>query len=84
MARPLLSDPDWVLKTADDRADEINTCISCNQACLDHAFVRKAVSCLLNPRAGRETQLTITPVRRRRRVAVVGVAESREGAAAFG
>ena len=72
MARPLLSDPDWVLKAADDRADEINTCISCNQACLDHAFVHKTVSCLLNPRAGRETQLTITPVRHRRRVAVVG------------
>ncbi len=72
MARPLLSDPDWVRKAQEDRADEINTCISCNQACLDHAFVHKTVSCLLNPRAGRETQLTITPVRHRRRVAVVG------------
>ena len=72
MARPLLSDPDWVRKAQDDRADEINTCISCNQACLDHAFVHKTVSCLLNPRAGRETQLTITAVRQRRRVAVVG------------
>jgi 2,4-dienoyl-CoA reductase (NADPH2) len=72
MARPFLSDPDWVRKAQEDRADEINTCISCNQACLDHAFVHKTVSCLLNPRAGRETQLTITPVRRRRRVAVVG------------
>jgi 2,4-dienoyl-CoA reductase (NADPH2) len=72
MARPLLSDPDWVRKAQEDRADEINTCISCNQACLDHAFVHKTVSCLLNPRAGRETQLTITPARRRRRVAVVG------------
>ena len=72
MARPLLADPDWVRKAQEDRADEINTCISCNQACLDHAFVHKTVSCLLNPRAGRETRLTITPVRRRRRVAVVG------------
>jgi len=72
MARPLLSDPDWVRKAADDRADEINTCISCNQACLDHAFVHKTVSCLLNPRAGHETLLTITPARRRHRVAVVG------------
>jgi 2,4-dienoyl-CoA reductase (NADPH2) len=72
MARPLLSDPDWVRKAQEDRADEINTCISCNQACLDHAFVHKTVSCLLNPRAGRETQLTITPVRRQRRIAVVG------------
>jgi 2,4-dienoyl-CoA reductase (NADPH2) len=72
MARPLLADPDWVRKAAEDRADEINTCISCNQACLDHAFVHKTVSCLLNPRAGHETKLTITPVRRSRRVAVVG------------
>ena len=72
MARPLLADPDWVRKAQEDRADEINTCISCNQACLDHAFVHKTVSCLLNPRAGRETRLTITPVRRRRHVAVVG------------
>jgi 2,4-dienoyl-CoA reductase (NADPH2) len=72
MARPLLSDPDWVRKAQDDRADEINTCISCNQACLDHAFVHKTVSCLLNPRAGRETRLTITPEQRCRRVAVVG------------
>jgi 2,4-dienoyl-CoA reductase (NADPH2) len=72
MARPFLSDPDWVRKAQEDRADEINTCISCSQACLDHAFVHKTVSCLLNPRADREAQLMITPVRRRRRVAVVG------------
>jgi 2,4-dienoyl-CoA reductase (NADPH2) len=72
MARPMLSDPDWVAKAADDRADEINTCISCNQACLDHAFVHKKVSCLLNPRAGRETSLTLLPARRARSVAVVG------------
>ena len=52
MARPLLSDPDWVAKAQADAADEINTCIACNQACLDHAFVHKTVSCLLNPRAG--------------------------------
>ena len=55
MARPLLSDPNWVNKATADTADEINTCIACNQACLDHAFVHKTVSCLLNPRAGRET-----------------------------
>lgn len=72
MARPLLSDPEWVLKAAADRADEINTCIACNQACLDHAFVHKEVSCLLNPRAGRETQLVLSPTRRSRSVAVVG------------
>ncbi|OBK73864.1 NADPH-dependent 2,4-dienoyl-CoA reductase [Mycobacterium sp. 1274761.0] len=72
MARPLLSDPNWVVKARADAADEINTCISCNQACLDHAFVHKKVSCLLNPRAGRETDLVLLPSRRCRRVAVVG------------
>ncbi|MDT5266781.1 MAG: 2,4-dienoyl-CoA reductase, partial [Mycobacterium sp.] len=72
MARPLLSDPDWVLKAAADAADEINTCIACNQACLDHAFVHKTVSCLLNPRAGNETTLVLGPTRRTKQVAVVG------------
>jgi 2,4-dienoyl-CoA reductase (NADPH2) len=72
MARPLLSDPDWVAKAAADHADEINTCIACNQACLDHAYVRKTVSCLLNPQAGHETELVIGPTRRTRRIAVVG------------
>ncbi|MDT5018072.1 MAG: 2,4-dienoyl-CoA reductase [Mycobacterium sp.] len=72
MARPLLSDPDWVRKAAADAADEINTCIACNQACLDHAFVHKTVSCLLNPRAGHETTLVLGPTRRTKRVAVVG------------
>src|SRR6476619_6503939 len=72
MARPLLSDPNWVAKAQADAADEINTCISCTQACLDHAFAHKKVSCLLNPRAGRETDLVLSPTRRTRRVAVVG------------
>jgi 2,4-dienoyl-CoA reductase (NADPH2) len=72
MARPLLSDPEWVLKAQIGRADEINTCIACNQACLDHAFVHKEVSCLLNPRAGHETRLVLSPTRRARSVAVVG------------
>lgn len=72
MARPLLSDPEWVRKAAADRAHEINTCIACNQACLDHAFAHKPVSCLLNPRAGRETELVLSPTRRARTVAVVG------------
>lgn len=72
MARPLLSDPDFAIKAAGGRADEINTCIGCNQACLDHAFVGKKVSCLLNPRAGRETTLTLGQTRRAKRVAVVG------------
>ena len=72
MARPLLSDPDWVAKAAADAAEEINTCIACNQACLDHAFVHKTVSCLLNPRAGHETTLVLGPTRQTRSVAVVG------------
>jgi 2,4-dienoyl-CoA reductase (NADPH2) len=72
MARPLLADPEWVLKAQADRDDEINTCIACNQACLDHAFVKKTVSCLLNPRAGHETELVLLPTRRTRSIAVVG------------
>jgi len=72
MARPLLADPEWVLKAQAGRHDEINTCIACNQACLDHAFAHKAVSCLLNPRAGRETELVLSPTRRTRSIAVVG------------
>ena len=62
MARPLLADPDFVDKAAAGRADEINTCIACNQACLDHAFVNKTASCLVNPRACRETELVLLPL----------------------
>jgi 2,4-dienoyl-CoA reductase (NADPH2) len=74
MARPLLADPDFVAKAAAGRADEINTCIACNQACLDHTFQAKRASCLVNPRACHETSLTLLPVprARARRVAVVG------------
>ena len=72
MARPLLADPDFVNKAAAERADEIITCIACNQACLDHTFANRKASCLMNPRAGRETELVLTPVRRPREVAVVG------------
>lgn len=72
LARPMLADPDWVRKAAAGAPDEINTCIACNQACLDHAFVNKHVSCLLNPRAGRETELLLSPTRRSKSVAVVG------------
>ncbi|MGV9864556.1 FAD-dependent oxidoreductase [Rhodococcus koreensis] len=72
MARPMLADPDWVRKAEAGTPDQINTCIACNQACLDHAFVRKHVSCLLNPRAGRETELKLSPTRTAKRVAVVG------------
>ncbi|HLR99453.1 MAG TPA: NADPH-dependent 2,4-dienoyl-CoA reductase [Mycolicibacillus parakoreensis] len=72
MARPMLADPDWVAKTQAGRTEEINTCISCNQACLDHAFANKKVSCLVNPQAGHETTLLLTPTQRARSVAVVG------------
>ncbi|GAA3464822.1 FAD-dependent oxidoreductase [Saccharothrix longispora] len=72
MARPFLADPDWVRKAAEGRADEINTCIACNQACLDHTFSLKKATCLVNPRAGNETTLVLRPTRRVKRVAVVG------------
>ncbi|WP_063041296.1 NADPH-dependent 2,4-dienoyl-CoA reductase [Nocardia grenadensis] len=72
MARPLLADPEWADKAATGRTDEINTCIACNQACLDHAFRHRTVSCLLNPRAGRETELILLPTRRAKSIAVVG------------
>ncbi len=72
MARPLLADPEFVRKAAQGRADEINTCIACNQACLDHVFKAKKASCLVNPRAGRETELVLTVASVRRKVAVVG------------
>ena len=72
MARPLLADPDLVRKAAEGRADEINTCIACNQACLDHVFARKTCSCLVNPRACHETEWRLAPADRRKRIAVVG------------
>ncbi|WP_103354955.1 NADPH-dependent 2,4-dienoyl-CoA reductase [Amycolatopsis sp. CA-128772] len=72
MARPFLADPEWIRKAETGREDEINTCIACNQACLDHAFKRKLVSCMVNPRAGHETTLTLAPTRRSKHVAVVG------------
>ncbi|MGN6740781.1 FAD-dependent oxidoreductase [Dyella sp.] len=72
MARPLLADPQWVRKAVTDRADRINTCIACNQACLDHVFQNKRASCLVNPQACHETELTIQPAQQAKRVAVVG------------
>ena len=72
MARPLLSDPYFVQKAAEDRADEINTCIACNQACLDHTFRNQRATCMINPRAGHETQLVLSPTRTVKRIAVVG------------
>lgn len=72
MARPFLADPEWVNKVATNRVDEINTCIACNQACLDHAFENKRGTCLVNPRAGYETELVYVKTRKPRRIAVVG------------
>ncbi|MFJ3588991.1 NADPH-dependent 2,4-dienoyl-CoA reductase [Streptomyces sp. NBC_01259] len=72
MARPFLADPDFVVKASEGRADAINTCIGCNQACLDHIFSGQVTSCLVNPRACHETELTLSPTRTRKRVAVVG------------
>jgi 2,4-dienoyl-CoA reductase (NADPH2) len=72
MARPLLADADFVNKAAASKRDEINTCIACNQACLDHTFKSQLASCLVNPRAGHETTLVFRSVSKKKRVAVVG------------
>ena len=71
MARPMLADPEFVNKAAEGRPEAINTCIGCNQACLDHTFSGKITSCLVNPRACHETELVLAPTRLRKRVAVV-------------
>ena len=72
MARPLLADPDFVNKAAEGKADLINTCIACNQACLDHSFQLKRASCLVNPRACNETELVFRPTDAPKKLAVVG------------
>ncbi|WP_306319728.1 MULTISPECIES: NADPH-dependent 2,4-dienoyl-CoA reductase [unclassified Streptomyces] len=72
MARPMLADPEFVNKAAADRSDTINTCIGCNQACLDHIFSLQITSCLVNPRACHETELVLAPTRLKKNVAVVG------------
>ncbi|MFE7033317.1 FAD-dependent oxidoreductase [Streptomyces sp. NPDC057621] len=72
MARPMLADPDFVSKAKAGRPEAINTCIGCNQACLDHTFGGKITSCLVNPRACHETELVLAPTRTRKRIAVVG------------
>jgi 2,4-dienoyl-CoA reductase (NADPH2) len=72
MARPFLADPEFVNKAAAGRSDEINTCIGCNQACLDHTFGGKLTSCLVNPRACHETELNYLPVTQVRKIAVIG------------
>ncbi|MEO8811265.1 MAG: FAD-dependent oxidoreductase, partial [Rhodanobacter sp.] len=72
MARPLLADPAWANKAKAGRSERINTCIACNQACLDHVFQNRRASCLVNPRACHETELKIAPARVRKGIAVVG------------
>ena len=72
MARPFLADPSFVKKAAANRADEINTCIGCNQACLDHIFLGKISSCLVNPRACHETEFQYLPVQHKKKIAVIG------------
>lgn len=72
MARPFLADPEWVNKAKEQRDDEINTCIACNQACLDHVFEQKVASCLVNPRACHETELQYLPTTQVKNIAVIG------------
>ena len=72
MARPFLADSEWVNKAKADKSDEINTCIGCNQACLDHVFQQKVASCLVNPRACHETELNYHSAENPKKVAVVG------------
>ncbi|GAA3924467.1 NADPH-dependent 2,4-dienoyl-CoA reductase [Litoribacillus peritrichatus] len=72
MARPFLADPFFVQKAEEGRSDEINTCIGCNQACLDHVFSGKMTSCLVNPRACHETEIVIEPTAAKKKIAVVG------------
>lgn len=72
MARPMLADPELVNKAREGREDEINTCIACNQACLDHTFTGQLTSCLVNARACREVDITVAPAAAPKRIAVVG------------
>lgn len=72
MARPFLADPDFCRKAMENKADEINTCIACNQACLDHIFQRKAATCLVNPKAANETILVSKPTSLAQKIAVIG------------
>jgi len=72
MARPFLADADFMRKAMENKADEINTCIACNQACLDHIFKNKTANCLVNPRACHETELKYIPVKTKKKIGVVG------------
>ncbi|WP_413624009.1 FAD-dependent oxidoreductase [Luteibacter sp. Lutesp34] len=82
MARPFLADPEWVNKARKAQPEAINTCIACNQACLDHVFANRRASCLVNPRACHETELIVAPASARKRVAVVGAGPAGLAAAA--
>ncbi len=72
LARPFLADPEFVKKAMENRVEEINTCIACNQACLDHTFQKKICSCLVNPRACHETELQYLPTTKKKKIAIVG------------
>lgn len=72
MARPFLADPEILTKAKENRTDEINTCIACNQACLDHIFTGRYASCLVNPEAGRETELVLTKANKQKNILVIG------------
>ncbi len=76
MARPFLADPELPKKALEGRTDEINTCIGCNQACLDHVFERKTASCLVNPRACHELEINVLPTTHKKKIAVVGAGPS--------
>lgn len=76
MARPFLADPDFVVKAAEGRSEDINICIGCNQACLDHVFQQKRATCLVNPRACYETELVAKPLDKTKKLAVVGAGPS--------
>ncbi len=83
MARPFLADPEWVNKAAAEKDDEINTCIGCNQACLDHVFEQKVASCLVNPRACHETELNYNKTDVKKNIAVVGAGPAGMSAASI-
>ncbi|MBL0230911.1 MAG: NADPH-dependent 2,4-dienoyl-CoA reductase [Moraxellaceae bacterium] len=72
MARPMLADPDWVNKAAANKEEEVNTCIGCNQACLDHTFALRQASCLVNPQACYETELIYVKTDKPKNIAVIG------------
>ena len=83
MARPFLADPEWVNKAFAEKDNEINTCIACNQACLDHVFEQKVASCLVNPRACHETELNYLPTTIKKNIAVIGAGPAGMAAASI-